>query len=67
MKTALLIAISAAAISAAALPTYEPFTEFGPQVMSSGSNMVCVVSNHVVMTVGATGPSWGFEYRRGAV
>ena len=40
MKKLLLIATCSAALSAYALPTYEPFTEFSPTIQSSGTTMV---------------------------
>ena len=40
MKKLILIASCAASISAYALPTYEPFTEFSATIASSGTNMV---------------------------
>ena len=46
MKKIILLAISAASISACALPTYEPFTEFGPTIQTSGTTLV-VTTNGV--------------------
>ena len=45
MKKIILIAISAAAISAYALPTYEPFTEYASQIASSPINLVVTYAN----------------------
>jgi hypothetical protein len=44
MKKIILIAISAAAISAYSLPTYEPFTEYASQIASS--TLLMAVSNY---------------------
>ena len=45
MKKILLIAISAAALSAYALPTYEPFTEYASQIASNPTNLVVTYAN----------------------
>ena len=45
MKKIILIAISAASLSAYALPTYEPFTEFAGQIASSPTNLVVTYAN----------------------
>src|ERR1035438_10481787 len=45
MKKLILIAISAASISAYGLPTYEPFTEYASQIASSPINLVVTYAN----------------------
>jgi hypothetical protein len=40
MKKKILIALSAASISAYGLPTYEPFTEYATQISAGGSNSI---------------------------
>src|ERR1039458_582374 len=45
MKKIILIAISAASISAYGLPTYEPFTEYAGQIASSPINLVVTYAN----------------------
>jgi hypothetical protein len=55
MTKLLLLAISAGCISADALPTYEPFTEFASTVSSTGSNMVAAVGGVPLGTTPATG------------
>jgi hypothetical protein len=45
MKKIILIAISAASISAYGLPTYEPFTEYASQIASSPINLVVTYAN----------------------
>jgi hypothetical protein len=39
MKKIILVALSAAALSAYALPTYEPFTEYATQIAASPVNL----------------------------
>src|ERR1022692_1638910 len=45
MKNLILIAISAVALSAYALPTYEPFTEYASQIASNPTNLVVTYAN----------------------
>jgi hypothetical protein len=52
MKRILLIATCAAALSAYGLPTYEPFTEFGPTIASSPVTLV-VTTNGVSLGANA--------------
>ena len=52
MKKIILIAISAASISAYGLPTYEPFTEFAPTLVSGAITEV-VTTNGVSIGAGA--------------
>ena len=52
MKKIILIAACAASISAYALPTYEPFTEFGPTLVSSSVTLV-VTTNGVSLGANA--------------
>ena len=52
MKKIILIAACAASISAYALPTYEPFTEFGPTLVSSPVTLV-VTTNGVSLGANA--------------
>ena len=55
MKKTILFAIFAAGISAHALPTYEPFTEFYNIIATSGSNMVAIAANGVALGTNASG------------
>lgn len=51
MKKSILLAILASGITALntyALPTYEPFTEFGPAILSNGSNMLVSIGTRVL-------------------
>jgi len=52
MKKIILLALSAASLSAYGLPTYEPFTEFGPTLVSSAITLV-VKTNGVSMGTNA--------------
>src|ERR1017187_7046448 len=52
MKRLLFLAISAFSISAYALPTYEPFTEFAPTIASNSTNLF-VRTNGVSMGTSA--------------
>src|ERR1022692_5252733 len=52
MKKIIMIAPSPASISAYALPTYEPFTEFGPTLVSSPVTLV-VTTNGVSLGANA--------------
>ena len=53
MKKIILIAISAASISAYALPTYEPFTEYASQIASSPVNLYVTRSDGSSVTTNA--------------
>jgi hypothetical protein len=46
MKKIILIATCAAAVSAYALPTYEPFTEFSASIASNGTNMTAQTNSN---------------------
>src|ERR1035438_1392514 len=52
MKKIILLVTCAAVISAYALPTYEPFTEFGPTLVSSPTTLL-VISNGVSLGTNA--------------
>src|ERR1039458_8317750 len=52
MKKFLLLALSALSITAYALPTYEPFTEFAPTFESNPINLL-VISNGVYLGTNA--------------
>ena len=45
MKKIILIAISAASISAYGLPTYEPFTEYSSQIAANPTNLIVTYAN----------------------
>src|ERR1035437_6702951 len=54
VKKLLLLAISGACISAYALPTYEPFTEFAPTIALYGTNLVAS-TNGIPLGTSASG------------
>jgi hypothetical protein len=54
MKKIILIATCAASISACALPTYEPFTEYASQIASQNSTYVAL-SNGIALGTNASG------------
>ena len=59
MKKLLLLAISAFAISAYALPTYEPFTEYAALIAASGSSSVDLALSGFYLTNGPVVEQWG--------
>ncbi len=56
MKKAILAASCAISISACALPTYEPFTEYASRVASNPTNAIDLCSNGLVAP---SGEVWG--------
>lgn len=60
MKKIILLATCAASISAYALPTYEPFTEYSTQVTGNATNAIdlCNLSAFSISPTLATGDSW---------
>src|ERR1039458_9960604 len=58
MKKIILIAISAASISAYGLPTYEPFTEFAAAIAATGTNAINLTTPGAGWTAPG-GEQWG--------
>ncbi len=56
MKKIILIATCAASISAYAIPTYEPFTEYTAAIAASGSNAIDLCTSGAVLP---SGDAWG--------
>ncbi len=58
MKKIILIATCAATISAYAIPTYEPFTEYSAAVAATGTNSIDLATGGFSVTTGATVEQW---------